>query len=195
MVDILHAARQKIGSWYIVGTHDESPGEGTTLSILAGPFLTVTESERFVPATASLYALLADDEDPVSGFGMARMEEPLDGPPRFNALLGLGNSGAPLSPEVFGETLAALNAHSITQDPQWYAAFDLPDPLIRRIRQRSAQTLSRYPDVESLLEALRHNVNTVEPFDIDLLLASGMTLPAPILQAIFQYRLLTFLAH
>lgn len=49
MVDILHAARQKIGSWYIVGTHDESPGEGTTLSILAGPFLTATESGRFVP--------------------------------------------------------------------------------------------------------------------------------------------------
>lgn len=195
MADIPHAVRQQIGSWYIVGTYHDSPGEDRPVSILAGPFLTVTESERLVPATASLYALLSGDATPVSEFGMALIEEPLDVPPRFNALLGLGDSGAPLSPEVFEETLAILNARAVTQEPEWYTAFDLSDSLTRAIRQRSAQTLSRYPDVESLLQALVRGLSAVSPLDIDLLLASGLQIPAPILQTLFQQRILDFLDH
>jgi hypothetical protein len=196
MIDIPYAVRQQIGSWYIIGTH-ELPGDNTAFSILAGPFLTVTESERLVPATASLYAILADDEDSVSKFGMACIEEALDTPPRFNELLGLGDSGAPLAPETFQKVLTALyhHQHPVTQDPQWYAAFDLPDPLTRVVHQQFAQTLSRYPSIENLLDALQHDIHTVEPLDIDLLIASGMTIPAPILQALFQQRVLYFLDH
>lgn len=102
--------RAQPGPWYIFG----ADGPGHPIVVLAGPFLSVTEAERFVPPAASLLILLAADAFPVDRFAVGILTEDPPLSPLLNAFLGLQDNGAPLSSEAFVTWLQTLK--SLTPD-------------------------------------------------------------------------------
>lgn len=98
--------RSQPGPWYVFG----ADGPGHPIVVLAGPFLSVTEAERFIPSAASLLMLLAPDAFPVDRFGVGILTEDLPLSPLLNAFLGLQDNGAPLSSEDFVTWLQTLKS-------------------------------------------------------------------------------------
>lgn len=192
--------RKQIGNFYIVAVPKSAPDVGKGLmemhdgdEILLGPLLTAGEAETLIPAVTAFYVATMSSKHSF-GIGLARIE--VGGyTGRFNPLLALDPEGKTLPPDLYEKALDELQGTLAPNEADLKWLNDLPPQVQTVAKDEIGPALSVVTDrgdtVRSLIAAYgdaskREGANLL----LDLLLASGGTLPASLLSDLFKVRLI-----
>lgn len=193
-VDIPNEFRNQLGGFFIVSPHTpqaslEPQNMQAGDELLLGPLLTAQEAETLLPAITALYAATLPTESEVMAIGLARIE---DGgyTGRFNAFLGLDPEGKELENEQYEAALDTLRGTLASGTPSLDWTNELP-PEINKVFKAEVASAANLVDpsnhIQSLLKGFLDPEHRESTFALlELLIASGATLPRPLVRDLFR---------
>ena len=189
---------RQIGGFYIVASRKDTLNDPhmqmqTGDEVLLGPLLTAGETETLIPAVTAFYVATMSEKHPFA-IGLTRIEEGgYTG--RFNPLFGLDPDGKTLAPNLYEQALEGLQGMIAPHKADITWLDDLPPQVQAVAKSEIGPALNVVTDrgdtIRSLLAAYGNPAQREEAnLLLDLLLASGGTLPASLLSDLFKVRLI-----
>lgn len=196
--EIPDEVHRQVGGFYIVASHKDTLNNPRMQmqsgdEVLLGPLLTAGETETLIPAVTAFYVATMSDKHPFA-IGLARIEDDSYSG-RFNPLFGLDPEGKTLAPNLYERALKGFQGMLAPRkaDINWLKG--LPPQVLAAAESEigpAMKVLTNHGNmIRNLLAAYsdpaqREDANLM----LDVLLASGSTLPAKLLSDLFKLRLI-----